>query len=56
MKTRRHHNNKGLLQIRRGKIREQVKRIAEKLNIPYRSDCTCYGDYVCDNHIRWGDK
>jgi hypothetical protein len=34
MKLRRHHNNKGQLQIRRGKTREQVKRIARKLRIP----------------------
>lgn len=35
MKGRRHHNNKGLRQIRRGKTRDQVKRIALKLRIPY---------------------
>ncbi len=34
MKTRRHHNNKGLRQIRRGKTREQVARMAARLGIP----------------------
>lgn len=38
MKTRRHHNNKGLRQIKRGKTIEQVKRIAKKLRIPYYTD------------------
>lgn len=33
MKTRRHHNNKGLRQVKRGKTREQVKMIARKLGI-----------------------
>jgi hypothetical protein len=31
MKTRRHHNNKGLRQIKRGKTRLQVQRIKERL-------------------------
>lgn len=35
MKTRRHHNNKGSRQIKKGKTVEQVKRIAKKLGIPY---------------------
>ncbi len=35
MKTRRHHNNKGYRQIKRGKTVEQVKGIAKKLGIPY---------------------
>lgn len=35
MKTRKHHNNKGLRQINRGKTRDQVKIIARKLKIPY---------------------
>lgn len=35
MKTRKHHNNKGNRQIKRGKTVEQVKRIAKSLNIPY---------------------
>ena len=34
MKTRRHHNNKGLQQIRRGKTRLQVARIARRLRLP----------------------
>lgn len=35
MKNRRHHNNKGYRQIKRGKTVDQVKRIAQKLGIPY---------------------
>ncbi len=35
LKTRRHHNNKGLHQIRTGKTVEQVKRIALKLGVIY---------------------
>ena len=35
MKTRRHHNNKGHRQIKRGKTAEQVKRIARKLRVPF---------------------
>lgn len=35
MKTRRHHNNKGLRQIKRGKTVDQVKRIARKLGVRY---------------------
>lgn len=34
MKTRRHHNNKGTRQIKRGSTRKQVARIARKLRIP----------------------
>jgi len=33
LKTRRHHNNKGFRQIRRGRTREQVAAIARKLGI-----------------------
>jgi len=36
MKTRRHHNNKGNRQIRRGKTRDQVRKMARKLKIKYR--------------------
>lgn len=36
MRDRRHHNNKGTRQIRRGKTRQQVKAIAKQLNIPYK--------------------
>lgn len=35
MKTRRHHNNKGTLRVKRGKTAEQVKRIARKLKVPF---------------------
>jgi len=38
LKPRRHHNNKGYRQIKRGKTREQVKRLAKKLGLPYNSD------------------
>lgn len=34
-KERRHHNNKGLRQIKRGKTRKQVKQMARRLGIPY---------------------
>jgi outer membrane protein assembly factor BamE (lipoprotein component of BamABCDE complex) len=34
MKTRRHHNNKGLRQVKRGKTRDQVAAIAKRLGIP----------------------
>lgn len=34
-KKRRHHNNKGERQIRLGKTVDQVKSIAENLQIPY---------------------
>ena len=35
MKTRRHHNNDGRRQIRRGKTKKQVRRIANKLGLRY---------------------
>jgi hypothetical protein len=35
MKTRRHHNNHGLTQIKRGKTERTVRNIAKKLGIPY---------------------
>jgi hypothetical protein len=35
IKTRKHHNNTGYRQIKRGKTRSQVERIAKKLKIPY---------------------
>lgn len=33
MKRRRHHNNKGLRQIKRGKTYAQVKRMAKRLGL-----------------------
>lgn len=36
MKQRRHHNNKGLRQIKRGKTVKQIKAIAKKLGIKYK--------------------
>jgi len=36
MKTRRHHNNKGYHQIKSGKTRLYVKKLAKKLGIKYR--------------------
>jgi hypothetical protein len=35
MKQRRHHNNKGLRQIKKGRTTDQVKEIARRLNIKY---------------------
>jgi len=35
MKLRRHHNNKGTRQIKRGKTTDQVRRIARKLKISF---------------------
>lgn len=35
MKTRRHHNNKGARQIKRGNTVTQVKRMAKRLGIKY---------------------
>lgn len=40
MKTRRHHNNKGLRQIKRGKPEKQVRRMAKKLGIKYANKPT----------------
>lgn len=37
MRFRRHHNNKGYRQIKRGKTRRQVQCLARRLGIPYRS-------------------
>jgi len=34
-RTRRHHNTKGLRQIRRGKTTDQIIAMAERLGIPY---------------------
>lgn len=35
MKARRHHNNKGYRQIKRGKTAEQVKRMAKRMSVPF---------------------
>lgn len=35
MKRRRHHNNQGRRQIRRGKTARQLQRIATKLGLKY---------------------
>lgn len=35
MKDRRHHNNDGRRQIKRGKTRDFVQRLARKLGVPY---------------------
>lgn len=35
MKARRHHNNKGTRQIRRGKTKEQVKAMAKRMGVKY---------------------
>lgn len=35
MKTRKHHNNKGLRQIKRGKTANQLKHICKRLRLPF---------------------
>lgn len=35
MKTRRHHNNKGLTQCKRGTPAKRTKRLAKRLGIPF---------------------
>lgn len=35
MKTRRHHNNQGLRQIKRGRTAQQMQRLADKLGVPF---------------------
>ena len=35
MKTRRHHNNDGLRQIKRGKTRRWVAALAKRMGVPY---------------------
>src|SRR5262249_20752388 len=40
MKHRRHSNNKGLRQARRGHTQSQVKRIARRLRIPFADSST----------------
>lgn len=37
MKTRKHHNNKGLRQIKRGKTAAQLKRICKRLKLPFKN-------------------
>lgn len=46
MKTRRHHNNTGERQVRRGKTRAQVKAIARRLGLKYRTLKRLAKDYV----------
>lgn len=36
MKNRKHHNNKGKRQVKRGKCREKLWRIADKLRIKFK--------------------
>lgn len=36
IKVRRHHNNKGLRQIKAGKTASDVKRMAKRLGVPFR--------------------
>jgi hypothetical protein len=40
MKTRRHHNNKGLRQIRRGKTAASLRAICKRLALPFRVAAT----------------
>lgn len=35
MKPRRHHNNHGLRQIKRGRTAQQMKRLAQKLGVQF---------------------
>lgn len=35
MKTRRHHNNKGTRQIKRGKCEQHIRRLAKRLGVAY---------------------
>lgn len=35
MKLRKHHNNKGYCQIKRGKTTKQLKFIAKRLGLPF---------------------
>lgn len=35
MKTRRHHNNTGMRTIKRGKTRDQARRMARRLKVRY---------------------
>ena len=35
IKSRRHHNNKGTVQIKRGKTHDQVKAMERRLKIPF---------------------
>lgn len=37
MKTRRHHNNKGLRQIKRGKTAGQLRAMCKRLGLPFRN-------------------
>lgn len=49
MKTRRHHNNNGSRQIKRGKTADQVRRMARKLGVPFKvKDETDRRGDVCD--------
>lgn len=50
MKTRKHHNNKGIKQIKNGKAEEKVKRIAKKLGIKYGLSLTMQNEME-DNHF-----
>lgn len=36
-KKRRHHNNSGATQIKRGRVYEEVRSMAQRLGIPYRA-------------------
>lgn len=60
MKFRKHHNNKGLRQIKNGKLKKQMKLLANKMKISYgnlKKDlpvCTCaYSDPVGDAYCKF---
>jgi hypothetical protein len=46
MKTRRHHNNRGARQIKRGRTRRQVEEIAKRLGVPYGSRSANFSEKI----------
>lgn len=44
MKTRRHHNNKGLRATQRGKRKKEVERMAKRLQVD--SNCVCGHEWI----------
>jgi len=62
MKKRRHHNNKGNRQMKRGNTRHLINRLRKQLGIPREGksrNCDICNDelWVCENHdcIPWED-
>jgi hypothetical protein len=48
LKKRRHHNNKGERQVRRGKTVDQVKAMARRLGLKYKSRTHAKPPASCD--------